>query len=407
MIKNQRDPDLFKTFKMIESIQYKREYDEFSKSDPLFVTRTQETDYENSIKVEKFETAEENLSKEPGDSIIQRFIRSKGRNRELDENKSNRDKYINYIPENKQNAKIVEVNDPYGNNNQDPEIIQMNLLEDDSYTIISQIHPHNTNENIISNHNKTNIITDVKKRSFTRPSILRLEYKTRYNSSKKHNMGYVLINKKKMEPMIRPKKKETIERYSQFCVVNTNNPELFDIYIMCGDALKPYEFYANEIISIVQKMFKILLKTIVIDFIRDERGKIYFLGVKAFVPYKSKEEVEKELRVGDQLRDDKNLKKFYKTLTCKLCLLSYPKAEITKLITYKLLIQLKNNLAKRGKKTFSHITNHNINRDYSTMCNVCDLCYTLLITEQELMEVNKNFYLIDSKINRYMQQYSN
>ena len=176
---------------------------------------------------------------------------------------------------------------------------------------------------------------------------------------------------------------------------------------MCGDALKPYEFYANEIISIVQKMFKILLKTIVIDFIRDERGKIYFLGVKAFVPYKSKEEVEKELRVGDQLRDDKNLKKFYKTLTCKLCLLSYPKAEITKLITYKLLIQLKNNLAKRGKKTFSHITNHNINRDYSTMCNVCDLCYTLLITEQELMEVNKILNLIDSKINRYMQQYSN
>jgi hypothetical protein len=157
---------------------------------------------------------------------------------------------------------------------------------------------------------------------------------------------------------------------------------------MSGDALKPYEFYANEIVITLQKMFKLLLKTIVIDFIKDERGKIYFLGVKAFVPYKLKGDIKKELTVKNQLKDEKNLKKFYKTLACKLCQLSYPKSDITKLVTYKLLIQLKNNLAKRGKKTFSHITNHNVNRDYSTMCYVCDLCYTLLITEQELMEVN-------------------
>lgn len=380
-------------------IQYKREFDDSSKTEPLFIVRTQDRDYENSIKVEKFETAEENLTKDSGDVLIQRFIRSKGRNRDLKDHISNSEKYINYIQDNKHNAKQIldtqiEHKDLIRKEN-DLEFSDNNVDEEQSHTLISHLNTNqNTKNNLSQVGNKLNIpIDDGKKKSYTRPTILRLEYKTRYNPSKKHNVGYVLINKKNMEPIIKQKKKESLDKYSQICTVNTSNPNSFDIYIMAGDALKPYEFYANEIVSVIQNMFKLILKTIVIDFIKDERGKIYFLGVKAFIPYNSKNEMRRELNVNDQLKDEKNLKKFYKTLTCKLCLLSYPKADITKLVTYKLLIQLKNNLCKRGKKTFSHITNHSVNRDYSTMCNVCDLCYTLLITEQELMEVVIYLYL--------------
>jgi hypothetical protein len=52
--------------------------------DPFFILRTKYTDYQNNIKIERFESAEENLDKDTGDGILQRFIRSKGRNRKLD-----------------------------------------------------------------------------------------------------------------------------------------------------------------------------------------------------------------------------------------------------------------------------------------------------------------------------------
>ncbi len=85
MIKNKRDFDLYDTIKSIESNLYKREFNSInSPMEPFAIVRTRESEYENIVKVERFETAQENLVKDVGDGIIQRFIRSKGRNRDLD-----------------------------------------------------------------------------------------------------------------------------------------------------------------------------------------------------------------------------------------------------------------------------------------------------------------------------------
>jgi len=124
---------------------------------------------------------------------------------------------------------------------------------------------------------------------------------------------------------------------------------------MSGESLRPYEYFANQ-------YFKLFLKDITIDFIRDERGIIYFLGVRAFTKlFEKKEDYLKNMEVTkNYLNNEANVKKIYKTLTCRLCTLPYPKSKITKMVTFKLLMRLKENLSKRG--TDLEIVNMQINK---------------------------------------------
>ena len=82
LIRNKKDFDLFKTLFAIETTEYKRE---LALYEPLYVVRLKENEYENIPKVERMEKAEENLNKDLGENLIQRYIRSRGRNRELNQ----------------------------------------------------------------------------------------------------------------------------------------------------------------------------------------------------------------------------------------------------------------------------------------------------------------------------------
>ena len=82
LIKNKKDLDLFKNFINIETLIYKRELAPY---EPLYVIRLKENEYENIPKVERMEKAEENLNKDSGENLIQRYIRCRGRNRDLNQ----------------------------------------------------------------------------------------------------------------------------------------------------------------------------------------------------------------------------------------------------------------------------------------------------------------------------------
>jgi hypothetical protein len=260
----------------------------------------------------------------------------------------------------------------------------------------------NNNNDISQSKFPLKNFADERKKSFTKPTIIRLEYKTRFNSAKGPNVAYCLINKSFVEPSVvcqgsKEFMKEIIEKYSLLCTVVTANRPTFEIYVMAGESVRPYERYAHQIITCLQNWFKLLLKTIVIDFIKDERGIIYFLGVKAMTLVKDIPKIN-EIPLGrinlTNVNDENNIRKFYKTWTCRLCQLPYPKAKITKMVTFKLLMKLKDNLAKRGFSIFSHVHNNIYNESLS--CRVCDLCYKLLITEQELMEIQKTIALCNN-----------
>ena len=165
----------------------------------------------------------------------------------------------------------------------------------------------------------------------------------------------------------------------------------------------------QNIVDYLLRYHKLPLKTIVCDFMRDERNYIYFLGVVAFEsemdPLDKSAELFKNQQLNYQCDKENRLVKNYKTWRCRLCLLSYPQAKITKIVTFKLLYKLKENLKKRvgsdqrngrGKMEenidyFEHIVNNSYNESQS--CRICDLCYTLLITEQEIMEIQRTIAL--------------
>lgn len=273
--------------------------------------------------------------------------------------------------------------------------IEKSKAKDIQREIPTILDSNNSNEDIPNNHqSKMPLkVIEERKKSLTQPTVVRLEYKTGYNPSKGANVAYCLINKKFVEKSIQSGSKEIIEKYNQLTTLNTKDEHSFDIYIMSGESVSPYEFYANQITLYLQKWYKVLLNTIVCDFMKDERGIIYFLGVKSFTLVKDPNELmnikpEKSLM---KIKDEKNIKKFYKTWTCRLCLLPYPKSKITKIVTFKLLFKLKENLKKRGCQCFEHINNNIYNESLS--CRVCDLCYELLVTEQELMEIQKTIAL--------------
>ena len=369
MIKNKKDFDLFDTIVKIEENQYRRE---LSSIDPFIIVRSRDSDYENSVKVERFEKAQDNLGKDIGDGIVQRYIRCRGRNRELDK-QTNKPKIMSHL-----NRKQSVPNKEENNNG------TINLNDGE-----------NINTNSTNNQKKTTVNVEERKKSFTKPTVVRLEYKTGYNRQKGCNVAYCLINKNFVESAIQPATKEILEKYTTLTTLNTLDENSFYIYIMSGESVAPYEFYAKQLVLYLQKWFKLLLKTIVIDFMKDERGIIYFLGVKSFTTVR--EPGEKGMIVPlnmIKVNDEDNIRKFYKTWTCRLCLLPYPKAKITKIVTFKLLYKLKENLKKRGFHHFDHINNNIYNESQS--CRVCDLCYTLLVTEQELMEIQKTIALCNN-----------
>ena len=105
--------------------------------------------------------------------------------------------------------------------------------------------------------------------------MVRLEYKTNYNRDKGGNVAYCLSNKVSVEELIKPATKEIFEKYTQLTTLNTKDENSFNIYIMSGEAVRPYEFYANQIVKYVQKWFNLLLKTIVVDFMKDACSRFY------------------------------------------------------------------------------------------------------------------------------------
>ena len=76
VIRNKKDFNLFNAFDRVEREQYMRQVKDI---EPFIVIRG-----ETMITVDRYEKCKENLGKDIGDGIVQRYIRCRGRNRNLD-----------------------------------------------------------------------------------------------------------------------------------------------------------------------------------------------------------------------------------------------------------------------------------------------------------------------------------
>lgn len=399
LIKNRRDIQPFHSFLNIEKSYYDREFSIKDNILPFLVIRGPSgsaDSHETYASVERFESALDASTNDNSQGIVQRYIRCKGKNRKL----------INKEKDLKANAKAKSSNVTLFEREKDkekdkekvrkseisffPDIIKSNSQGGkDGLIDIKDLYDTGKND-INSSQDNNKIDKNEGVGSYTKPSIIRIEYKTRYNNSKSPNFAYYLMNKRYLEPEIEKNKeklKKDKENYTRLCIVNSIDPNSYEIYNMAGESLRPYEFYCNEIVNYIHRWYKFLLKTIVIDFIKDERGVIYFLGVKAFTPLYETDKLSKQLSNIAYIKDEKNINKIYKTITCRMCFLSYPKNKITKIVTFKLIQKLNFRLEKRNVFAFGHVDCLNI-KD-SELCKVCDLCYKLLLTDEELLELER------------------
>lgn len=77
---------------------------------------------------------------------------------------------------------------------------------------------------------------------------------------------------------------------------------------------------------------------------------------------------------------------------CKLCGLIFKKDEASKTLTYKLLWELAQHLKKRGKQLKDIEVSHSSTRP----CRVCDLCYMVVVSEHELIELEQKFAAVQN-----------
>lgn len=94
------------------------------------------------------------------------------------------------------------------------------------------------------------------------------------------------------------------------------------------------------------------------------------------------------LRMKEKIEEGgEKLDKLTCSVYCKLCGLIFKKDDASKTLTYKLLWELLQHLKKRNLKLQGITISHNSTRP----CRVCDLCYMLVVSEHELIEVEQKF----------------
>ncbi|MCQ2819466.1 MAG: hypothetical protein MJ252_19560, partial [archaeon] len=419
--KNVKGFDISENFYDILKNHYKKENPlELS---PFIISRGPESEHTNSVSVECFKKAMDGYAKEGEQNIYQRYITCGGKNRSLlkklqDEKREREDKL--YAKRNRFELEFLS-----GKKEEDTKL--KNKKEEDKKdgqkNLSKEANQSKKQRSEESERDPEKWKVMASQMTF-HPTIIRLDYNTIYNRKKGGNVAYCISNIKSIANYTEVKEmneKKFMEDYTKITTVCAQKqerkenekepPTTYYVNKMSGLAIEPYEFYAKQIVDYMQRYHGLPLKKLVCDFMRDERDIIYFLGVKAFEsdvdPTKEIQEKGTKLnKLLNQTYDKKNdIRKNYKTWTCCLCQLPYQRSRITKLVTFQLIYKLKENLKKRmattkntqgkksigGKDYFAHIVNNAYNESQS--CRICDLCYTLLITEQEIMEIQKTIAL--------------
>lgn len=84
-------------------------------------------------------------------------------------------------------------------------------------------------------------------------------------------------------------------------------------------------------------------------------------------------------------RPKKNLDDLTCSVYCKLCGMIFKKDDASRTLTYKLMWELVQHLKKRG----IHLSDIVVKHQSTKPCRICDLCYMLVVSEHELIDVEQ------------------
>ncbi|CAG9321748.1 unnamed protein product [Blepharisma stoltei] len=232
-----------------------------------------------------------------------------------------------------------------------------------------------------------------------RPSIVRLYYYA-YEKTNRANFAY-FINSLTFEDA-------EMQNNIQLCAVNTSKPRKIEIFKQSGTALLPYENEASKIIHYLNKGYNCRVQEIVLDFIRDSNGTVWLISckriiidpstfafclqpVKDFWPETHLANEDQHIKKLNFPINEEKRKGVLSFVHCKLCRLSYPNYELSNLVSSRVLLLFKNHVTLRSDLPLdvSHLkvyaTGH-----VSQSVRICQLCYTLISSEFELIDAQKS-----------------
>jgi hypothetical protein len=229
-----------------------------------------------------------------------------------------------------------------------------------------------------------------------RPSITRMFYFA-HTKDNKANYAYLITNK----TYGNSKKKSVANLF-----VNTTQGQYLDITKTSGTALKPFERETVKVIEFLQKGYRIRFENICLDFIKDEKGKIWLISCKGFrVDHTTYLNISSPNVSGSrrntsrslsrrELYSSAELKKFdrHKSALCKLCRLYYPHEELSHSTSVRMLLRFKQQIGRRREISWntSHIKIPNPEMLSQTV-RICRICYMLITSEMDLMETGIKF----------------
>jgi hypothetical protein len=158
------------------------------------------------------------------------------------------------------------------------------------------------------------------------------------------------------------------------CMLLTEIRNSFDLYITNkgGPKQKEYERIAQLIIQFVSKVHKIRLSKLVLDFVQDEKRELYLVGVPSFEVDRYAKVISKDPSAtpGPKLTSIEVFEDKSAIVYCKLCKVAFLKNEVSKIVTMKMISELRGHYNKRGIFKFDHFTKF---KDTKRTCKVCEL----------------------------------
>ena len=171
-------------------------------------------------------------------------------------------------------------------------------------------------------------------------------YNPAYKRKPSHvNYALVIVSKVKYDP-------DDGNMY-KWCI-NLDIPHSIQIEKISGKAVEEYVPYAQSIMNFILHAYKINLKFVVADFIKDIKGDIWFIDLKSFrVPkalyplyIQARSKTKSKMKMKDNMKSYAN---------CRLCNLEHSKRELQHLVTMNMIMEYKRHLNQRGIFEFEHV----------------------------------------------------
>ncbi|CAG9316725.1 unnamed protein product [Blepharisma stoltei] len=233
-----------------------------------------------------------------------------------------------------------------------------------------------------------------------RPSITRIFFSS-FKKDHRANLGVAIIND--------VNEMEYLSPYKRF-IIDTKLPNTWDIVNVTGHALRPYEVEAKKIARFLEKSYDLRLEKIVLDFIRDQSGKIWLCNCKGFkidITSLNKQELiffdkfarhslsSPKFSTPASIKDAKaksmsKVEEIVYYAHCKSCKLNYAQSDLNHLVSERMIVIFKEHIESRRNAPFDTLNANVANFEtLSQSVRVCDYCFTLISSELELIKVEK------------------